>query len=1121
MRLLSISLLSFLLTACGGGGSLEKDGSISDGDSTTEAATYSVSLQGYSQTDATESNSVTATSSLDLRAILTQNGEIVAGKRITFTLEDEIGELSPSSALTQNDGIATVELTAGAEAGAGEVTAAYTVDGESYTSTFAFQSSGGQGDDTGVSGSTTLTVNIVDENGAKYSDTNPVTTDNLGTVTATLKNDGVALSDQLVTFSTNFTGKITPDLGTAITNSAGEAKVTLSSGNFKGAGQVVATYNPTNSTEVSNTAVFYSSGDSAPVEFAQFSVSVKLLTGCNAGWDDNRSNVKLDPTQTSTGCTVANTISSSELGELFVEVIDEQSGEGSKNELVNISTDLGSILPSSGTALTDNFGIALLKLQPGNTGGAGTVTVTSVGESNSTNFAVGIADLTLEVDNGLNKDTSGNVVPLKAGGSTVIEVTLLDEDGNLYLSATDVEFSSTCSAAGTSIIDKNVKSSNGIATATYRADGCSIEDNITITVETGGQNFTAATTIPVESSAVQSIQFIDVSETFIALPPGEGGLPTQSKVRFRLVDADGNPINGERVDFRLTDSIGQANLTSTTSNTGDDEVEGITDAGYVSTTIESGIVPGSLVVRACYIPKEYVDALGDDDEITCWAEDYDECQDNPNYESCPVGELTLVPLNEQIISVSGQLTLSSGVADQNSFDLSPDVFNPNALYYNGIITNLTVFFGDQFNNFNGDGVEATVLAEAGVVGNTSSNESTCKTNDATCQLIWRSQGDRPFEDAKWGNRIGEIDGNSATSEGINPKTGEINCDPYFGAAAPCINGITRAKNDENGVVMGGRVSVIAVTKGQENFVDEQSTDAVKRTNGLFDIGEYYASYDLPEAFIDHNENASFDKADCSDARGDDYKADEDACSELNSRGGHNETWRDLDNNGIYDFADGKYNGLLCGKDAQEAGKCSRDLIEVRKQIELVMSGDVPYVRFSVVKTDALPAPFEVFVPADCSSSVSGNRTFVELEESDVSERCDVAAIDLSANNVEISNPDFDPNDPDETDPETLTVDIGLTSMAVRIHYTDEFGNPLPANTVVSLTTNNGDLSIIHHSETIPNTNTDKPIYSDVLISREIDGNDKTIGVLSITFEFENQLGAIKTVSTGITIFDDV
>ncbi|MBB1287971.1 hypothetical protein H5085_00855 [Pseudoalteromonas sp. SR43-6] len=1102
MRLLGISLLSFLLTACGGGGSLEKDGSISDDDSTTEAATYSVSLKGYSQTDATESNSVTPTSSLDLRAILTQDGEIVAGKRITFTLEDDIGELSPSSALTQNDGIATVELTAGAQAGAGEVTATYTVDGESYTSTFAFQSSGGQGDDTGVSGSTTLTVNIVDENGAKYSDTNPVTTDNLGTVTAILKNDGVALSEQLVTFTTNFTGKITPDLGTAITNSAGEAKVTLSSGSFKGAGQVVATYNPTNSTEVSNTAVFYSSGDSAPVDLAQFSISVKLLTGCNAGWDDNRSSVKLDPTQASSGCTVANTISSSELGELFVEVIDEQSGEGSKNSLVNISTNLGSVLPSSGTALTDNFGIALLKLQPGNTGGAGTVTVTSVGETNSTNFAVGIADLTLEVDNGLNKDTSGNVIPLKAGGSTVIEVTLLDEDGNLYLTPTDVEFSSTCVISGDSVIDASVKSSSGIATSTYRATGCSIDDDINITVETGGKNFTATSIIPVETSAVQSIQFVDVSETFIALPPGEGGAPTQSIVRFKLIDADGLASTQQRIDFKLTDSVGAAKLSLRTSDTNNE--------GFVQTTVESGIVPGPLVVKACFISKEDVNNLPEGDDLTCWVDDVELCASEPNNEICPDGTLTLVPLSEQISSVSAQLTLASGVTDQNSFDASPNTFNTNSLNYNGVLNDITVYFGDQFNNYNGDGVEATILAEAGVIGS-SSNEVTCKTDDATCVVTWRSQGDRPFYDYKWGNRIGDIDGDVTTTEGINPKTGIINCDPYFGIAAPCINGITRAKNSADGVVMGGRVSILAVTKGQENFVDEQTTDDVKRTNGLFDIGEYYTSYDLPEAFIDHNENAAFDKANCSDADASNYDPSTDECSELISRGGHNETWRDLDNDGIYDFADGKYNGLLCSEAAENAGECSRELIEVRKQIELVMSGDNPYVRFSVLKTtDILDAPYPVYVPADCSVSV-----VAVLEPSDVSERCDISAVDLS--NVLADNPAYDETDPDETDPEQL--EVGLAGITIRIHYTDEFGNPLPAGTTVSISSTNGDLSIIENNAIIPSTNTDKPMYSDVRISREADGNDKFDGVLSITFEFTTQAGGTKTVSKGIEIYD--
>ena len=92
---------------------------------------------------------------------------------------------------------------------------------------------------------------------------------------------------------------------------------------------------------------------------------------------------------------------------------------------------------------------------------------------------------------------------------------------------------------------------------------------------------------------MQSIQFVDVSETFIALPPGEGGAPTQSIVKFKLLDADGIVSTQQRIDFKLTDSIGAAKLTSLSGNTDSN--------GFVQTTVTSGIVPGPLVVKACYI----------------------------------------------------------------------------------------------------------------------------------------------------------------------------------------------------------------------------------------------------------------------------------------------------------------------------------------------------------------------------------------------------------------------------------------------------------------------------------------------------------------------------------------
>ena len=127
------------------------------------------------------------------------------------------------------------------------------------------------------------------------------------------------------------------------------------------------------------------------------------------------------------------------------------------------------------------------------------------------------------------------------------------------------------------------------------------------------------------------------------------------------------------------------------------------------------------------------------------------------------------------------------------------------------------------------------------------------------------------------------------------------------------------------------------------------------------------------------------------------------CSDLDSRRGHNETCRDLNNDGIYNLADGKYNGLLCSEAASTAGECSRELIEVRKQFELVMSGDDPYFGFSVLKTNnILRAPYQVYVP-NIVASIAGN-----FETSDTIERCDVDAIDLST--VSVDNPAYDGTD---------------------------------------------------------------------------------------------------------------
>ncbi|WP_371374634.1 hypothetical protein [Pseudoalteromonas sp. DY56-GL79] len=992
MRYFSILMLAFLLTACGGGGSIQKDTDNGNGDDGSDG-TYAITLSG-ADTSGNSTNTLSSLSPLVITATLTKDGSPLANSRVVFE-SDEFATMEPSSGsvLTNTEGKASITLKVTATVGAGRITATYTQGDNSATRSFDFTSQGG-GDD--------------------------------GNVTASAK------------------------------------------------------------------------------------LEVMLLSKCPAGWDDSRNQAMIDPI--AAGCTRVNQVSSNETADVFIKMTSSQTGDAIANALISAETTLGAILPSTGTALTDSFGIAILKFQPGNQGGAGTITVNSpdyVDVTQAINFNVGVAQLNVTIDNGL-VDSNGVQQKLSAGGSTVITVTLKDQNGALINSAVEVAFSSACSVATPALaeLDETVNTSNGIARSTYRAKGCQGEDRISVTIQNGSSPINQETIIEVDSALAQAVQFLpeeDGFNQFIALPPGEGGLPTQSVVSFKLVDEDNLAIPRARVDFRLSDEQGLASLTQITGNTNAN--------GIVRTTVKSGIVPGPLVVSACYIPEESYVNLPEGDAITCWTDIANACNDadaSNDDARCPSGVMHTIPLSEQIFGVSSGLILSSGVTDQDTFDASPVTFNTNSLNYNGVTTNITLFFGDQFNQFNADGVAATVIAEAGAIGSTESEDTyDCRTNNAACTVVWRSQGDRPFYEYRWGNRIGDIDGNANTFEAVAPRlaatlsntqkqsSANWNCDPYFGNAAPCINGMLRQKDASSNdgattalrrIVMGGRVSVLAFVKGQENFRDEQSSGGVERRNGRFDIGEYRQEFDLTEAFLDTNENGRFDKENCDSA------ANTGPCSPTGTvNGGHDDWWMDSNNNGRFDFdidgnniyeGDGKYNGLLCSEAAEAAGECTKELVNVYRQFELIMSGDNAFVRFTV------PAAL-----AGSNTCPSGNG--LVLEPSGVDGVCDLASVDFTA----AGSP---------------------SAVPITIYFTDEFGNPLPAGTEVEISTNNGELTSGSVSGTLGNYTSDKPNFFNVTLAREAEPNNKLSGVLGIKFTFP-ALGddddERKTQSIGISVTD--
>ncbi|MBB1297131.1 Ig-like domain-containing protein [Pseudoalteromonas sp. SR41-7] len=1318
MRLLGISLLSFLLTACGGGGSLEKDGSISDGDSTTEAATYSVSLKGYSQTGETESNAVTADSPLNLRAILTDNdGDVVASQRITFTLTDTVGALSQTSALTNIDGEAEVELMAGTVEGAGEVTATYTIDGTTYTDSFSFSSTGdaglnpnneyviqlqgfsqGDGSETNsVSGDTpidliaTLTNNgnqvsgevitfslsgnvgslnassaLTQTNGQAKVELTSGTIEGAGQVVAsfnidsvtytssfsfqsdgkegnqpaysltlqgysngtevqsnmvtslvplelraTLLNDGTPVSSQSVNFSlASNIGVLNPSSGSVLTNSNGIATIELLAGNIEGASELSVTYvnngvtysseafdfesiivekaeitvsliandgsttrnvdflnpavaqaqlllngepgafklvafnlsglgtiNPSNGTALTNeegiakvdllagteagagsitaeyidsdntsytaeaftyttagdspaqgdadnftidlslissttliqtseisandnglvqALVLDSNGDPVVGEVVSFSSTLgsllpssgTALTNTNGiatlnlapGTIEGAGNVTaqyeaitekvgfytrgdaIDPNQSTADinfkilqncpadfkttrdasfCEEVTSISGDSSAILFIEVTNEDSTTPLTQALVTATTTIGSITPSTGTAITDANGIALLDIVPGQDVGAGEITVSVLNSNLTKAFQIAAVDIEISISSSIADDE------LLAAGATALISIEISKDGELYTTPLTVEFSSGCVSSGQASIDETVTSIGGFARSTYRPLTCVGGDIITATVITGGDTVSANTTINVSPANIGFLQFIDVTESVIALKGTGGADRTEiSEVTFKLVDSNGNDLASRTVNFELSTAVGGITLGTASA---------ITNAsGEVKTSVLSGSI--ATPVRVIASSEEEVE-----------------------------GNTVVVTAPSDI------LVVSTGIADQNSFSLSRSIFNPHALNVDGNTVAVNARLADHFNNPVPDGTAVTFITEGGVI------EPSCTTTNGACSVTWTSSNPRPFTDSMYENTIAQ------------------KCD----GGLPCPLGILN--NDLTiDLPLGGRATVHAYAIGEETFSDLNG-------NGYFDSEDFFDDlFDIPEAFIDNNEDGTFGGKDCSDGT--------DPCSRDNSTGDEFEEFVDFDGNGSWTTQNGLYNGLLCREEDETAGLCSRQLVNVFQNQEIVMSGDAAFFRLVTYADDcsaiAGVTASEVHINSDPASPL------VRRSQADPTSQqmCQVSEIDLTQSPT------------------------GTSSVSLIMYIADMYNNPMPAGTEVSISTDNGEITG-ETSYVFPNTTSFVPVGVSFGIKREplTGGNDSPSGSLNISVEAPSGLVSPFSVS----VIDDL
>ena len=420
------------------------------------------------------------------------------------------------------------------------------------------------------------------------------------------------------------------------------------------------------------------------------------------------------------------------------------------------------------------------------TGSSGTGNTNTTTDNTTADVVVIEADL----GNGVGSTFVPNVIAvqtsnLSAGGNTNIEVSIVDAGANnAYAIAKEyaITFSSICAdrnPAKAEFTASIVRASSGTASTFYQAKGCAGQDIISaklyedfssgtagITV-TGDPIALAVATVQVELPEVNAVAFTENSTTALGLSGiANINLPATAIVSFTVFDNFGNPIEGKDVDFVLSTTSVGASLSAPTGVTNEN--------GVVTAAVNSGTTHGILSITAT----------------------------------------TATNVGGTISTASLPISVTTGSADQNSFNLVVDTLNPRGWDVDGTTVSFSASAADTFQNPVPDGTVINFFSESGRI------EPSCETAGGACSVTWTSANPRPGLDL----------------------TGALNTNAvgYPGYDATWDGG--RA----------GVATVIAYTNGDAGFADANG-------NGLLDVGEAYTT--MAEAYLDANEDNNFDQAD--------------------------------------------------------------------------------------------------------------------------------------------------------------------------------------------------------------------------------------------------------------------
>ncbi|QDQ27433.1 hypothetical protein FNU76_14300 [Chitinimonas arctica] len=672
---------TLLLTACGGG---------AGGSTTTTPAGDTLRIQ-LSLADGSPGNRIVVGTAANVRLTLYREGNAakpIANARVTFAFNAELARLGLPSGQTLTDatGTATTTLTGLAQG----------VD--TLVATAEYTDAGGAAQSVNVS----LLYEVVPTTTPPSSGSltlalaggSQLLSGTQGSVTAQLLDaSGRPVSNTIVNFENDSSfATFSPESGTVLTNAEGIASLGLIATAKLGADQLKAVAElpgggvvPTTVNAVLNYQVVSngSPGTTPPL--------LSLAATDSAGQGDN-------------------VVAPGDMLTLTAVLLDN--GLPVANQKIRFILQSSSPLASlnSGTATTNAQGraqVQLSALSGGFLAGAFSVSASTVYRGQTLSLDLPLSYLPPVPGIG---SIAVAAQPLSYRGSTTVTIQVIDTsrvNRPALAQSVVVKLTSICQGKGLADFDDANPTTDlqGVAVVTYRDLGCGHNDVLSaipdITSAVGASQTIQLSPVPQSSPGVPAaVQFVDATPTSLQIR-GSGGSET-AVVRFRVVDANAQPVANQTLNFTLQEQLASIASLNTASAVTDGQ-------GLAGAAVAAGTVGG------------------------------------------PVAVVATLAGNTALSAQSSQLLVSTRIPHQNGFSLSVDIGNPEFHDYDGVVVNATLTASDRYGNPVPDGMVVSFKTEGGIgvvrdALNTTSPVGSCVIRNSSCTVTLTSAGNRSLLD---------------------------------------------------------------------------------------------------------------------------------------------------------------------------------------------------------------------------------------------------------------------------------------------------------------------------------------------------------------------------------------